>query len=390
MIVNLVGNAVKFTENGKIRISVSFLPQWQSGQSAVSVEVTDTGIGIRPEALRRLFQPFTQAENSTTRKYGGTGLGLAISRKIVTALGGDLTVESTFGEGSTFTVTVPTGDISGVNLLESPGEVICEAEAGTRWTPGAGTLRGVKILLAEDSIDNQTLLRTVLGNIGAEVEVVENGRLAVERAETGAFDVVLMDMNMPEMDGYEATRRLRDRGYSRPILALTANAMSGDCERCLAAGCDTHLAKPIDRRQLIEAVAQYVVSETSQTATATASPSRAVTPDQSGGISSQFVDDPQLADILPGFVERLPGQLDALCEALEEERLEDVERLAHRITGAGGSYGYPTLTEVAKSLELAARSRDAGGAAAALAGVKEVCVAIQVGWSGQRQETGQS
>ena len=144
VIVNLVGNAVKFTENGSIRIGVSFLPQWRSDQSAVSVEVTDTGIGIRQEALASLFQPFTQAESSTTRKYGGTGLGLAISRQIVTALGGELTVRSMPGEGSTFTVTIPTGDIAGVNLLQSPGEVICEDETGTRWTPGAGALRGVK------------------------------------------------------------------------------------------------------------------------------------------------------------------------------------------------------------------------------------------------------
>ena len=208
---------------------------------------------------------------------------------------------------------------------------------------------------------------------------MENGRLAIERAETDAFDVVLMDMNMPEMDGYEATRRLRDRGYQRPILALTANAMSGDCERCLAAGCDAHLAKPIDRKQLIETVAQYAMSKTSQTDVPTASPSRTVSPGQSDGIASQFADDPQLADILPGFVERLPSQLDALCKALEEERLEDAERLAHRLKGAGGSYGYPTLSEVAKSLELAAKAQDMGGAAAALAGVKEVCAAIQSG-----------
>ncbi|MGD0897415.1 MAG: PAS domain S-box protein [Thermoguttaceae bacterium] len=390
VIVNLVGNAVKFTENGSIRIGVSFLPQWRSGQSAVSVEVTDTGIGIRQEALARLFEPFAQAESSTTRKYGGTGLGLAISRHIVAALGGELTVRSTLGEGSTFTVTVPTGDIAGVHLLQSPGEAICEGEAGARWTPGAGALRGVRILLAEDSIDNQEFLRTVLGNVGAEVEVVENGRLAVERVEAGTFDVVLMDMNMPEMDGYEATRRLRDRGCQRPILALTANAMTGDAEHCLAAGCDAHLAKPIDRKQLIETVMQYAMSKTSQTDAPTASPSRAVSPGRSEGIASQFADDPQLADILPGFVERLPGQLEALCKALEEERLEDAERLAHRITGAGGSYGYPTLSEAARSLELAAKTQDVGGATAALAGVKEVCAAIQTGWAGDTPEAGQS
>ncbi|MGA2060233.1 MAG: ATP-binding protein [Thermoguttaceae bacterium] len=265
VIVNLVGNAVKFTENGSIRIGVLFLPQWRPDQSAVSMEVTDTGIGIRQEAMTHLFEPFTQAERSTNWKYGGTGLGLAISRQIVTALGGELSVQSLPGEGSTFTVTIPTGDLSGVNLLESPGEIICENEAGTRWTPGAGVLRGVKILLAEDSIDIQKLVRAVLGKAGAEVEVAENGRLAIERAETGIFDVMLMDMNMPEMDGYEATRRLRDRGYQRPILALTANAMSGDCEHCLEAGCDAHLAKPIDRKHLIETVAQYAMSKTSQT-----------------------------------------------------------------------------------------------------------------------------
>jgi PAS domain S-box-containing protein len=390
VLVNLVGNAVKFTENGSIRIEVSFLPQWRSDQSAVSVEVMDTGIGIRQESLSRLFQPFTQAESSTTRKYGGTGLGLAISRQIVTALGGELTVHSAPGKGSTFTVTVPTGDIAGVNLLQSPGEIICEDETGARWTPGVGVLRGVRILLAEDSIDNQQLLRTVLGNVGAEVEVVENGRLAVERAETGTFDVVLMDMSMPEMDGYEATRKLRDRGYQRPILALTANAMSSDCEHCLAAGCNAHLAKPIDRKQLIETVAQYAMSKTSRTDTPMASPSRAVTSGQNEGIVSMFAGDPQLAGILPGFVEHLPGHLDALCEALEEERLEDVQRLAHRLTGAGGSYGFPTLSAVTNSLELAAKAHDIGDAAEALAEVKKVCVAIQAGWAGQTQETGQS
>ena len=399
VIVNLVGNAVKFTENGSIRIGVSFLPQWRSDQSAVSVEVADTGIGISQEAQSSLFQPFTQAESSATRKYGGTGLGLAISRQIVTALGGELTVQSVPGKGGTlpvigpfntvFTVTIPTGDIAGVHLLESPGEVICENETATRWMPDAAVLGGVRILLAEDNIDNQVLLRTVLGTAGAEVEVVANGKLAVERAQTGAFDVVLMDMNMPEMDGYEATRRLRDRGYSRSILALTANAMSGDCERCLVAGCDAHLAKPIDRKQLIETVAQYSQSKTSRADTIKGRESRDESPEASqlstlnSQLSSLFANDPQLADILPGFVERLPDQLDALCKALEEDRLDDAERLAHQISGAGGSYGYPTLSEVTKSLELAAKAQDLGKATVAMAAVKEVCAAIQTGWKGR-------
>jgi CheY-like chemotaxis protein/HPt (histidine-containing phosphotransfer) domain-containing protein len=277
-----------------------------------------------------------------------------------------------------------------MNLLQTPGEVICEDEVGTRWTPCADALRGMRILLAEDSIDNQDLLVAVLGGVGAEVQVVENGRLALERAETDIFDVVLMDMNMPEMDGYEATGRLRDRGYQRPILALTANAMSGDCELCLAAGCDAHLAKPIDRKQLIETVAKYALSRTSRTDPATACPSRAVSSEQSNGIPSQFADDPQLVDILPRFVERLPSQLNALCKALEEERLADAERLAHRLKGAGGSYGYPVLSEVAKSLELAARAQDVGEAEAALAEVTKVCAAIQAGRTGHAPEVDQA
>jgi CheY-like chemotaxis protein/HPt (histidine-containing phosphotransfer) domain-containing protein len=230
----------------------------------------------------------------------------------------------------------------------------------------------------------------VLGNVGAQVEVVENGRLAIERAQTGTFDVVLMDMKMPEMDGYEATRRLRDCGFQRPILALTANAMSGDCENCLAAGCDAHLAKPIDRRRLIETVARYAMSKPDPTDEPPASPSRTVSPGGSEGILSQFADDPQLADILPRFVERLPDRLDALCQALKEESLEDMERLAHRLKGAGGSYGYPTLSDSASSLELAAKARDPDAATAALAGVKEVCSAIQAGWRRPTAQTGQS
>jgi HPt (histidine-containing phosphotransfer) domain-containing protein len=198
-----------------------------------------------------------------------------------------------------------------------------------------------------------------------------------------------MDMNMPEMDGYQATRMLRDHGYQRPILALTANAMSSDCERCLAAGCNAHLAKPIDRKRLLETVAHYAAPVAGQAAALAAGPSRAESSGQADGISSQFAADPQLAEILPGFVERLPKQLDALCEALEGERLEDVQRLAHRLAGAGGSYGYPTLSEATRSLELAAKAQDLGGATAALVGVQAVSAAIQAGWTSHIAETAQ-
>ena len=217
----------------------------------------DTGIGIREEVLPQLFQPFNQGDLSVSQKFGGTGLGLAISHHIAHLLGGDLTATSAWGQGSTFTLTVPTGSLEGIRMLQHPTEMEHET-AGHVWQPAAEDLQGVRVLLAEDGFDNRELIRAILQRAGAEVETAENGRLAVAKAENDPFDVILMDMNMPEMDGYEATRLLRDRGYRGPILALTANAMSDDCERCLAAGCDEYLTKPIDRVRLIQTIAAHV------------------------------------------------------------------------------------------------------------------------------------
>jgi ammonium transporter, Amt family len=255
-LVNLTGNAVKFTENGCVRLRAAFLPQWRDNQPGVRIEVVDTGIGIREDALARLFQPFTQADSKVSTRYGGTGLGLAISRQIVEMLGGELSVTSEFGHGSTFTLAVPTGDLSHVKMLQRPAEASVESAPRRERTIGKNLL-GVRVLLAEDGFDNQRLISTVLRRAGAEVKIAENGRIAVAMAEAEPFDVLLMDMNMPEMDGDEATRLLRSRDYRRPILALTAATMAEDISRSLAAGCDDHLAKPIDLAALIETVEWY-------------------------------------------------------------------------------------------------------------------------------------
>jgi CheY-like chemotaxis protein/HPt (histidine-containing phosphotransfer) domain-containing protein len=376
-VMNLVGNAVKFTQRGSVRIAASFLPEWRGDQPAVKIEVIDTGIGIREEVLAQLFEPFMQGDISVSRKFGGTGLGLAISRHIAHMLGGELTVTSAFGRGSNFCLIVPTGNLEGVAMLQQPAEV--EAETADKAEPIGENLDGIRILLAEDGYDNQRLIEAILRKAGAEVETVENGRLALAKAESEPFDLILMDMNMPEMDGYEATRELRDRGYAKPILALTANAMSEDSQRCLDAGCSEHLAKPINRTQLIQAIAAHVgnapaadvpKSDAMENLPGTEDPP----------MVSQYADDEEIAEILGGFVGGLAGQIDAMHAAHESGQHDALRRLAHKLKGAGGSYGYPCLTAVSGTLEEAAKACDASAEVAALDAVAAMSLAIQRGY----------
>jgi PAS domain S-box-containing protein len=365
-IINLAGNAVKFTEQGSVRIVASFLSDGGNGKPAVQIQVVDTGIGIHEEALPNLFKPFSQADSTVFRKYGGTGLGLAISRQIAQMLGGNLTVTSTFGKGSTFTLTASTGDLDGVGMLKSPAETVLDVARQSSLTQPA-MLEGVRVLLAEDGFDNRRLIEMVLRKAGANITSVENGRLAVEKAMAELFDVILMDINMPEMDGYEATRLLRSRGYDRPILALTANAMAGDSDKCREAGCNEHLAKPIDRVQLVHSVATFagrLIDEhvghepTSSTA--------CDVPSDDDVVVSQYADDPDFATVLAGFMARLEPQLDAMYNAFADQRFDELRRQAHRLRGSGGSYGFPTLTDAAKILEDAAKAQDMAAVHAAL------------------------
>jgi len=382
-LVNLVGNAVKFTERGGVRIAASSLPAWRDGRPAVRIKVIDTGIGIRQEDLVQLFQPFVQADASTSRKYGGTGLGLAISRHLAELLGGELAAESAVGAGSTFTLTIPTGSLEGVLMLKDPAEA-AYGEAARLQSPAADgkTLLGTRVLLAEDGPDNQRLIRTILSDAGAEVELAVGGREAVAKARAGSFDVVLMDMQMPEMDGYEATRLLRSGGCAAPILALTAHAMASDREKCLAAGCTDHLAKPIDRGKLIRAVARHAGKEIPGELPAVPAPKTAAGAPET--IRSQYVDDADLAEVLAEFVKGLPGQVEAMSCALAAGRHEELRRLAHRLKGAGGSYGYPQLTEVAQELEKAAIAGDVEAAGLALGRLTALSRAVAKGATPER------
>ena len=286
ILINLAGNAVKFTEVGKVQLVARLLaekkgsgPFCRNGpkgashkrvltpfsQPKMQFDVVDSGIGMTERQMANLFKPFQQADNSTTRKFGGTGLGLTISKRLAEKLGGDITVASTLGEGSTFTVTVETGPLDGVQLLDNPSEAGVSMDLAKKTATPKIKL-DCRVLLAEDGPDNQRLISFLLKKAGADVTVAENGRIAHDLAlaaqnEGNPFGVILMDMQMPVMDGYEATGKLREAAYAGSIIALTAHAMSTDREKCLAAGCDDYATKPVDRTKLISMVAQYVSRE---------------------------------------------------------------------------------------------------------------------------------
>ena len=252
ILINLLGNAIKFTHAGEVRVVARHDPA-RPGGGCLDIEVHDTGIGIPPEHVARLFESFSQADSSTTRLFGGTGLGLAISRRLARLLGGDIDVSSVLGRGSCFTVRLP------CDLPESDGAVVAppghaphrKAAAVAPAIEEASPLGG-HILLAEDGPDNQRLIRHILEKAGSRVTVVGNGAEAVQAAEASVatsrpVDLILMDMQMPVMDGHTATRTLRERGWTGPILALTAHAMPEYCDKCIGIGCDDYLSKPIDR-----------------------------------------------------------------------------------------------------------------------------------------------
>ncbi|MSR62811.1 MAG: hybrid sensor histidine kinase/response regulator [Planctomycetes bacterium] len=267
ILLNLIGNGIKFTHSGSVRVVLRLDEHEASDHRYLCVEVIDTGIGIPSDKLQQIFEPFSQIDGSSTRRYGGTGLGLSISKRLAILLGGDVGVQSEFGKGSTFTLRLYAGELRRAALRKYSAEE-CQIHVGTEPLHTAEPLPVLhgRCLVVEDVELNQRLLAAILRRTGATVELADDGKqgvektLAAERAGT-PFDLVLMDMQMPVMDGYDATRALRAAGFRRPIIALTAHAMSTDREKCLEVGCTAYETKPIQREHLLATCKRLLAGE---------------------------------------------------------------------------------------------------------------------------------
>lgn len=359
LLMNLAGNAIKFTESGGVTIRAAIDPQRPEPRFVCEIE--DTGIGIQPDHLERIFLPFDQADNSITRNYGGTGLGLTICRSIVQELGGEITAESQPGRGSTFRVTLETGPLDDVHFIE---ESFCDALRPRSYRPTtelvAGAIPPIRVLLVEDGETNRKLISLVLTQAGATVICAENGREGVMLARRETFDLILMDMQMPEMDGYTATRTLRSLGYDLPIVALTAHAMRSDEEKCFEAGCSEYLSKPVQIDWLLKTVRTAVEPST---ATPVGEDTFEAEIDSALPIGSTLPADlPGLRRIIDDFVSKLANKMDEMHAAYEAGDWEELARLAHWLKGSSGTVGFDCLTAPARELEQQAKQGNASAA----------------------------
>ena len=324
ILLNLIGNAKKFTEQGSIELNARYKPETRQ----MCYEVIDTGVGMSEGERSRLFKPFTQADTSTTRKFGGTGLGLYISRQLAQMLGGDLICQSDKGKGSRFITTIAAGN--NIKLVESIDlDLITHSQRDRANVP---MLSG-SILLAEDNPDNQRLISMYIRNTGASVVVVNNGKEAVEKAIANSFDLIMMDMQMPVMGGAEAVSWLRQVGNQTPITMLTANAMKEEKDRCVKLGANEFLTKPIDKQ------AFYVVLE------------KHLAAGQPTADQSDIDYDIEMEKLVDEFVESLPGYAAGLQEATENQDWEQVKSLAHQLKGTGGGFGFQNISALAENIE---------------------------------------
>jgi PAS domain S-box-containing protein len=367
VLLNLIGNAIKFTETGEVAVKVE-PAEPQAGKPAIRFEVADTGIGIPPDRSDRLFQPFSQADSSTTRKYGGTGLGLVISKNLVELMGGQIGAISQPGHGSTFWCVVPLAPTGS----ERPEENNSSGATVVRRQTCDTLLKGRRVLLAEDNRVNCMYAQEVLRQGGMECRAVENGLQSLQAVQSERFDLVLMDCQMPEMDGFEATRRIRAMESNGqlaghlPVIALTANAIKGDRELCLAAGMDNYIGKPFEPNALLEMMRHVLAAqEQKPTAEPPAELSRAPSPEDSpppidhSALLARCMGNLEFAQsLLADFQGDLPERIDEIAERVHQGDARAMAESAHALKGAAGTITAESLRALAAAMEAAGKAGD--------------------------------
>ena len=380
LLVNLVGNSIKFTDKGHVRVVGRMVHS--DDHSLLAFDVIDTGVGIPKEKFEAIFDPFVQADNSVTRKFGGTGLGLAISRRIVEAMGGTLTLRSEVGKGTVFTATAEVKPSPEAPLGDATQSDVITA-ASRKTLPAAVKVPRGRVLVVEDGDTNRKLIDLILRRAGLDVVTAENGKLGVDAALASSFDLIFMDMQMPVMDGYTAARTLREHGQELPIIALTAHAMSGDEQKCRAAGCSGFMTKPIHADLLLQTAAAAIAEwQTARGAGCQGAKSKADWQSAPHAATTEAIvselptDDPDLRDIVDEFVDCLHAKLPAMQEAHARGDLAELARLAHWLKGSGGSAGFSALTAPARQVEKLARDEQCDEIDAALAELMKISARI--------------
>jgi CheY-like chemotaxis protein/HPt (histidine-containing phosphotransfer) domain-containing protein len=341
VLINLVSNAIKFTSKGRVLLRVEPDPD-NPNAGNLRFSVTDTGIGIATDKLSVIFEDFTQGDASTTRVYGGTGLGLAISKRLVELMNGRIWADSRPGEGATFYFTAAFG-------VASPPSEKAAANQAEQRVPPAGALSGLRLLVVDDSEENRFLVAEYLKDLGCNLEFAENGQIAVEKFCSDAYDLVLMDLQMPVMDGYSAARRIRgweeeQKRRTTPIIALTASALDAELQRALDAGCTACVRKPVRLITLVEAVAKYA-----------AKISPGDLPPQE---STVVMVDARLRAVVPGYLESRRRDVLSILDALERSDYETIRELGHKMNGTGSSFGFSRITQLGAAMETAAKEQN--------------------------------
>src|SRR5438309_52990 len=341
VLLNLIGNAIKFTQKGEVLMRLE-PDRGGSAGGALQFSVADSGIGIPPDKLDAIFEAFTQANASITRAYGGTGLGLAIAKRLVELMHGRIWAESSPGIRATFYFTAQFG-------IAPTEEAISPESQVTRLAIAPGFLGALRILIVDDSEENRFLIREDLKDLECQLDFAENGQIAVEKICKNAYGLVLMDLRMPVMDGYEATRRIRgweaEQGRMlTPIIALTASALDAELQKAVDAGCTASLRKPIRLLTLLEAVRKHAVRPGSS----------AAEPPEKVVIHA----DDRLRAVIPAYLDKRREDVRAILAALEDLDYETIGGLGHKMSGTGGSYGFPQITEIGAAIQQAAKERN--------------------------------